>query len=217
MTGGVFLLVVLVVCVGQVLFDMATAPEESTAHTELGTKSIKERALESHREGIGKAPRRRELSEAVRKGTPSNLRRDLYFYFIEGSWTRVFVAFAFRLRTHQRLFLRLFTCWNRHRSPVPVRLHSPTPSTSAYKRSPPLVMEASPPASTYRQQHRHGRISCRNDRRGIDNGLGLRESKPSQKPASSSANPSCSPITTKSPFSLFVLATLEATKSSMPA
>ena len=35
-----------------------------------------------------------DIGEAVRKGAPATLRRDLYFYFIEGSWTRVFAAFG---------------------------------------------------------------------------------------------------------------------------
>ena len=39
--------------------------------------------------------RLRDAREVVRKGTPAELRSDLYFYFIHGGWMRLFAAFAF--------------------------------------------------------------------------------------------------------------------------
>jgi low temperature requirement protein LtrA len=96
MSGGMLLTLVAAINVSQVIFDMMTAPFAESEHAELGTRSLSEIARELKRGGEERRPRiRRDVTEAVRKGTPSELRRDLYYYFMEGSWTRVFVAFSF--------------------------------------------------------------------------------------------------------------------------
>jgi len=108
MSGGMFLTMVTVVLVAQVVFDMMMAPLEASEHAELGAKSTTELSEEAS-EG-GKAVRlQRDVSEAVRKGAPPELRRDLYFYFIEGSWTRVFVALVFVFLAANVFFAGLYT------------------------------------------------------------------------------------------------------------
>lgn len=92
MSGGIFLSLVTAVCVAQVVIDMAMAPFEEAR---LESRPMSEIAREARREGRAPSRIRRDVSEAVRKGTPAELRRDLYFYFMEGSWARVFVAFGF--------------------------------------------------------------------------------------------------------------------------
>lgn len=109
MSGGLFFALVIVINVAQVVFDMMMAPLEEDAHTELGTRSMAEVVAERVRTGTGSGRPRRQLSEAVRKGTPSELRRDLYFYFMEGSWTRVFVVFAFLFLIANVFFAALYT------------------------------------------------------------------------------------------------------------
>ncbi|MCB9577060.1 MAG: low temperature requirement protein A [Polyangiaceae bacterium] len=111
MSGGAFLSLVLLVTVAQVAFDMMMAPFEEAAHTELGAKTTAEITRERHAQGNA-APAQKNrpvVTDAVRKGTPSELRRDLYFYFIEGSWTRVFVAFAFLFVITNVFFAALYT------------------------------------------------------------------------------------------------------------
>jgi inward rectifier potassium channel len=51
---------------------------------------------------------RRDVSEAVRKGAPSELRRDLYFFFMEGSWTRMIVSLLFMYVMVNVLFAGLY-------------------------------------------------------------------------------------------------------------
>ena len=110
MSGGLFLTLILAVNVAQVIFDMMMAPFEATEHMEIGQRSTAEIAREAIEAGKAQ-PRLRlpDASTAVRKGTPSELRRDLYFYFIEGSWTRVFAAFAFLFLIVNVFFAALYT------------------------------------------------------------------------------------------------------------
>jgi inward rectifier potassium channel len=89
-----FLVLVAAINVGQVVFDMMMAPLEHSEHMEREAKTTAEIAR-GREQGIKNQRRRRDITEAVIKGAPASLRRDLYFYFMEGSWTRVFVAFAF--------------------------------------------------------------------------------------------------------------------------
>jgi len=90
------------------VFDMMMAPFEHSEHLEQGKKSTAEIARERE-QGIVNQRRRRDVSEAVIKGAPSTLRRDLYFYFMEGSWTRVFAAFAFLFVIGNVFFAALYS------------------------------------------------------------------------------------------------------------
>ncbi len=92
MSAGVFLGLVAAMCVGQVLFDMMMAPlEESEEHvhatstTELARRGARASAY----------TQRRKFTDAVRKGAPSELRRDMYFFLIEGSWARLLLSLGF--------------------------------------------------------------------------------------------------------------------------
>lgn len=106
MTAGVFLGVVAAVCVAQVLFDMLMAPLEESRH--LVHTSTREIAIHKHEPGAQRSQLRRDVTEAVRKGAPSELRRDLYFFFIEGSWTRVLIVFGFVYLLSNVLFAGLY-------------------------------------------------------------------------------------------------------------
>ncbi len=109
LSGGLFLLVVTAITFAQVIFDMMMAPLEEHQHTERSAKGIAEIAKEQLL-----APNRRkaplqDVSKAIRKGTPSELRRDLYFYFIEGSWARVFVSVGLVFLVANVFFAGLYT------------------------------------------------------------------------------------------------------------
>ncbi len=108
MSGGMFLALVAAVNVAQVIFDMMLAPFEQSEHMERGKKSTAEIARERE-QGIPNTRPRRALGQAVIKGAPATLRRDLYFYFMEGSWTRVFAAFAFVFVMGNVFFAGLYT------------------------------------------------------------------------------------------------------------
>jgi inward rectifier potassium channel len=109
MSGGAFLLVVTALCLSQVLFDMMMAPFEAAEHDEIGQRPTAELDREAVEKGKALASRRRwDVMDSVRKGTPSNLRRDLYFYLMEGSWTRLFVVFGFLYLVGNVFFAALF-------------------------------------------------------------------------------------------------------------
>ena len=94
MPAWLFLLIISAMCFAQVFFDMMMAPLLADAHHHL--KTVAEETRNALAEG--RAPPRpdtAQLGQVVRKGTPNDLRRDLYFYLMEGSWFRVFATIAF--------------------------------------------------------------------------------------------------------------------------
>ncbi|MCB9654693.1 MAG: low temperature requirement protein A [Deltaproteobacteria bacterium] len=118
MSGATFLALVAIIVGAQVIFDMAMAPFEATEHLEIGHKLIADIAREtrdiqqqgaSSAEVPSEAPPRRDIREAVRKGTPSDLRRDLYFYFIEGNWSRLIAGFGVLFMGVNTFFAALYT------------------------------------------------------------------------------------------------------------
>ena len=111
MTGGAFLLLVTALCLSQVIFDMMMAPFEAAEHEEIGHRPTAEldRERAAAGESLTKAGRRWDVMDAVRKGTPSNLRRDLYFYLMEGSWRRLFTVFLFLYLVGNVFFAALYT------------------------------------------------------------------------------------------------------------
>ena len=87
----VFLSLVAAVCVGQVVFDLSMAPlktPEEAHHAHAAQAFTQPTEEDSARRE--KRAQRRDISEAVRKGAPSNLRNDLYFHLMAGGWIRVF-------------------------------------------------------------------------------------------------------------------------------
>ncbi|MCO4748034.1 MAG: low temperature requirement protein A [Proteobacteria bacterium] len=75
--------------VAQVFFDLFMAPmaDPEAAHHEdpvMGEAAPVEPAKD--------APRRISVGDAVRKGVPNDLRSDLFYLFLEGSWTALFTA-----------------------------------------------------------------------------------------------------------------------------
>ncbi|TPV95196.1 MAG: hypothetical protein B7733_11225 [Myxococcales bacterium FL481] len=110
MSGGLFLSLVAAINVAQVVFDMMMAPLESGEWAELGRRSVADLARD-HDSGQARMPplTRRDVTQAVRKGTPATMRRDLYFYFMEGSWVRVLVAFGFIFVLSNVFFAALYT------------------------------------------------------------------------------------------------------------
>ncbi|MEM7133974.1 MAG: low temperature requirement protein A [Chloroflexota bacterium] len=94
MTGWLFLGTVALVCLFQVVVDMMMSPLEETEDMVAVTTSdlARQRAAGTSPE----KPERRRFGPGitVRKGTPRELRADLYFWLIDGSWTRLMVVFG---------------------------------------------------------------------------------------------------------------------------
>ncbi len=98
MPAWAFLAAVAAICVAQVVFDLSMAPLAPYEHAH---------HEDAHRDGLFGAhteerdedderpkPNRMLATNAVRKGAPSELRRDLYFHLMAGGWLRVFGTLA---------------------------------------------------------------------------------------------------------------------------
>ncbi len=109
MSGQVFLIVITALCLGQVVFDLMMAPFESAQFDGSDERSIQDidRAALSDGPREKQAPRR-DLAEAIRRGAPPQLRRDLYSYLMDGSWLRLFVVLFFLYLVVNLLFAGLF-------------------------------------------------------------------------------------------------------------
>ncbi|MFT7623225.1 MAG: inward rectifier potassium channel [Myxococcota bacterium] len=97
-----FLALVAAACVLQVGFDLSMAPLMQDHH------DAEHHAQAEFEAAMGRTPtqpdgdepdpatavstRRWDVSDAVRKGTPNALRRDLYFHFMDGPWSRLLIA-----------------------------------------------------------------------------------------------------------------------------
>ncbi len=96
MSAGTFMALATTICVAQVLFDMMMAPMEAAEHSGDEPISIAELARQRFaRERSGRDNRPGDVGKAIRKGAPAELRRDLYFFFLEGSWTRLMMSLVF--------------------------------------------------------------------------------------------------------------------------
>jgi inward rectifier potassium channel len=90
MDSWAFVALVMGVCLAQVVLDLSMAPlfDPYSGH-QASAGPLPARA------GPGELPRadrdKLDVRNAVRLGTPSELRRDVYFHLMEGSWTQVFL------------------------------------------------------------------------------------------------------------------------------
>lgn len=92
MSATLYMVLVTTVCVAQVVFDMMMAPLETERHEHHVTTAELARQAAAGEDVRRARPR---IGDVVRKGAPSELRRDLYAYFMDGSWKRYFGVLAF--------------------------------------------------------------------------------------------------------------------------
>jgi low temperature requirement protein LtrA len=94
MDAWVFVAMVSSVCLLQVFLDLAMSPlaaDPEAAHEEDPAMVETATQRQARLEAEAAKPKRPSLEDAVRKGAPSELRRDLYFHLMQASWTQVFV------------------------------------------------------------------------------------------------------------------------------
>ncbi len=107
MSALTFMILVTTVCVSQVVFDLMMAPLEAMP-TKVEMVTTSELARRRAAGDLTAIRSRRAVSDAVRKGAPAELRRDFYFWFIEGSWKRFFLALLFLYVTSNVFFAGLY-------------------------------------------------------------------------------------------------------------
>jgi inward rectifier potassium channel len=113
MPAWTFLLVVTAIALAQVVFDLSMAPAALDPHA---AHHDAQRPYEQPAAGIGLVTQtdeslarpRRDVSEAVHKNTPSQYRRDFYFWLIEGSWLRLFSLLVVAYFSTNLIFASLF-------------------------------------------------------------------------------------------------------------
>jgi len=120
--AGSFLGLVAAFGILQVLFDLSTAPhtDPHAAHAEhpamfTPLDDSEEQGDEDGQDSQDSQPtmsdaQRMMLSGAgiVRRGAPNELRRDLYFHFMQGSWTQIFLAIVLAYLGANLVFAMLF-------------------------------------------------------------------------------------------------------------
>ena len=92
MSGRTFLSVTAALAVLQVVFDVVLAPASRFDASE--SRPSADVSAEAFANRLKHRSRRPDILEAVRRGAPSALRRDVYFYLMEGGWLRAFVGLA---------------------------------------------------------------------------------------------------------------------------
>lgn len=110
LTAGVFLALLCALLLAQVLFDMLMAPFEAGDHLEK-RRDWQEAASEQAASAAmtpGDAARPPDVSTAVRRGAPTELKRDAYFFLLEGSWTRFLLSLIFVYLALNVLFAGLY-------------------------------------------------------------------------------------------------------------
>jgi low temperature requirement protein LtrA len=105
MTSATFLALLCVVMVAQVLFDMMMAPLEENSET---SQALSFKDLHDKGERVGTRRLVPDIANTVRTGAPLELRRDLYLFFLEGSWTRSMLSFGFLYVALNALFAGLY-------------------------------------------------------------------------------------------------------------
>lgn len=108
MPAWLFLTIISAMCFAQVFFDLMMAPLAAEAHGH-HHKTVAEETKHALAEGR-EAPRPdvSRIGQVVRKGTPNDLKRDLYFYLMEGSWWRVLTTIAFLFLLLNMVFAGLY-------------------------------------------------------------------------------------------------------------
>lgn len=92
-----FVAIVTVICMAQVIIDLLMAPmaDPHEAHHEspvlFGAAGEQDELPDAPPTSAARFRRIRDPSDFVRRGTPTELRSDLYFHLMEGSWLRLFV------------------------------------------------------------------------------------------------------------------------------
>lgn len=88
LTTTLFLGVITALMASQVLFDMVMAPLDDNDNEPIvsGTELAR---LRRRPPELDKPGGRTRIGQAVRRGTPTELQKDLYFFLIEGSWLRL--------------------------------------------------------------------------------------------------------------------------------
>lgn len=109
MSALMYMVLVTMVCLAQVVFDMMMAPFEDSPEMEVTTTAELHRRKLAGESREGARPRRQDIGQVLRKGAPSALRRDFYFFLMEGSWKRFFVVLIFLYVVTNVFFAALFT------------------------------------------------------------------------------------------------------------
>lgn len=109
-SNWVSLCLIAVLCVAQVIADLAIAPQgESHPDADHLQSAFGFGEMEEDVARRDADRRHRDPLAAVRRGTPSGLRRGIYFFFMEGGWTRLLSAVVFVYLLICLLFAVLYT------------------------------------------------------------------------------------------------------------
>mgnify|MGYP000412459091 CR=1 FL=1 len=107
MTAMWFLSIIGAICISQVAFDIMMAPFEESEEMKKA-EYISDRVKLAVTEQ-GRTKMRVSSGETIRKGVPSSMQKDFYFFLIEGSWPRLFATIFFAFILLNVFFAGLFS------------------------------------------------------------------------------------------------------------
>jgi len=107
-TGGMFVGLVTAVCVGQIVFDIMMKPHVEIDATFEEATTMSRRARQVGGGDEVRERRRFNPAEVLRRGAPAELKRGLYFFFMEGSWRRLLLSVIFVFVLINVLFAGLY-------------------------------------------------------------------------------------------------------------
>jgi len=108
-----FLGLVALCCLAQVFLDLMMAPmaaDHEMMHEGMQDAYgvVDDEDDEEGPDDLSAPPKRHEMTAAIRKGTPSELRRDLYFHLMDGSWWLIFGTMLFAFFLLNGIFAALY-------------------------------------------------------------------------------------------------------------
>lgn len=108
MANSAFVGLIAIIAGAQVFFDMLMSSPDLIDETEAArpTAELARERLESGGKSPGARPP--SIARAIRRNTPNEFRRDLYFYFIQGSWFSFLVAVGLTFVLVNLLFAGLY-------------------------------------------------------------------------------------------------------------
>ncbi|MCH2110428.1 MAG: low temperature requirement protein A, partial [Polyangiaceae bacterium] len=104
LSAALYLGLVCALCIAQVIFDLMVVPFEEERRSSMPSGVSETPPPVSRRKRVDPA----DLSQAIRKGAPASVRRDVYSYFLSGSWLRIIFAFGMAFTLINIFFAALY-------------------------------------------------------------------------------------------------------------
>lgn len=104
MPGWLFLAFIVLIVISQVIFDMIVAPFEISHHDHEKTTS----QIINDNPEYARTIKRFDPTKSIMKGAPSEFKKDIYYFLVEGSWAKVGLSIVFLFVIFNVIFASLY-------------------------------------------------------------------------------------------------------------